>query len=230
MTPLLLKLAYQLRHHTLGEWALDRWGITVGLVTAGGILLRWFWREMPPTPAWHWAVLAGIILAALGLAYLRHWAGRQMYTAFAADPSHAAPAPRPLAPTDKVAARATAVFEVEGKERFFADLLAYWRTFGSREHAVLAIVLRSRFLLLGSVGERTLGMWYVFFTSAMIAAITPGTVAFGAASRPALRIAYRFTPPAAGRKPAAPVTRLLYLSFADEAGRAQVWADLLADG
>jgi hypothetical protein len=230
MTPLLLKLAYQLRHHTLGEWPLDRWGIGTGLVVAVGILLRWFLRGMPPTPAWHWAVLAGIILAALGLAYVRYWAGRQMYVAFAADPSSAAPAPRPLEPTDKVALHATAVFEVEGKERLFADLLAYWRTFGSREHAVMAIMHRSRFLLLGSVGERDLGMWYVFFTPAMIAAITPGTVAFGAASRPALRVAYRFTPPATGRKPAPPVTRLVTLAFADEAGRAQVWADLLADG
>jgi hypothetical protein len=230
MTPLLLKLAYQLRHHTLGEWSLDRWGITVGSLAAAGILLRWFLRELPPAPAWHWAILLLIIVSALGLAYLRHWAGRQMYVVFAAAPSSVAPASRPLAPTDKVSVRATAVFEVEGKERLFADLLAYWRTFGSREHAVLAIVQRARFLLLGSVAERILGMWYVFFTPAMIETITPGTVAFGAASRPALRVAYRFTPPAAGRKPAALVTRLLYLSFADEAGRAQVWADLLADG
>ena len=230
MTPLLLKLAYQLRHHTLGEWSLDRWGIGAGLAVAGGVLFRWFWREMPPTPAWHWAILAGIIVAALGLAYLRHWAGRQMYVAFAADPARAAPAPRPLEPTDKVALHATAVFEVEGKERLFADLLAYWRTFGSREHAVMAIMQRARFLLLGSVGERILGMWYVFFTPAMIAAITPGTVSFGAATHPALRVVYRFTPPATGRKPAARVTRLVYLSFADESGRAQVWADLLADG
>jgi hypothetical protein len=95
---------------------------------------------------------------------------------------------------------------------------------------VLAIVHRSRFLLLGSVGERYLGMWYVFFTPAMIEAITPGPVAFGAAPRPGLRVAYRFTSPAAGRKPAAPVARLVYLVFADETARAQVWADLLADG
>ena len=111
------------------------------------------------------------------------------------------------------------MFEVEGKERLFADLLAYWRSFGSREHAVMAIVHRSRFLLLGSVAERTLGMWYVFFTPAMIEAITPGTAAFGAATRPALRVAYRFTPPAAGRKAARPPSPAsVYLSFADESG------------
>lgn len=226
----LLKLAYQLRHHTVGAWALDRWGITAAVVGAAVILLLWYLRGMPPMAAWHWGVLLGIVLAALGLAWLKRWAGREMYVAFTADPSIPAPAPRPLEPTDKVPLRATAVFEVEGKTRLFTDLLAYWRTFGSREHAVLAIVHRSRFLLLGSVDEHVLGMWYVFFTPAMIVAITPGTVAFGAAVRPALRVAYRFTPPAAGRKPAPAIVRLVYLAFADAADRAQVWADLLADG
>jgi len=185
---------------------------------------------MPPTPAWHWGILVVIVMAAFGLAYLRHWAGRQMYVIFVADASAAEPAARPLAPTDKISVHATGQFEVEGKTRFFADLLAYWRTFASREHAVLAIVHRSRFMLVGSVAERTLGMWYVFLTPAMIEAVTPGTVAFGAAQRPALRVAYRFTPPAQGRKPAIPVTRRVCLAFADEASRAQVWADLLADG
>lgn len=229
MRPMLLKMAYQLRHHMLGEWSLDRWIVAGGLTMAGGILLLWYWRGMPPMAAWHWVFLAFIVLAALGLILMQYWAGRQLYVAFAADPSSAAPAPRPLDPADKIALRATAIFEVEGKARFFADLLAYWRTFASREHAVMAIVHRSRFLLLGSVNERYLGMWYVFFTPATIEAITPGTVAFGAEGRPALCVAYRFTLPG-DRKPAPPMVRLVYLTFADEAARAQVWADLLADG
>lgn len=230
MIPVLLKLAYQLRLHTVGEWSLARWGIGGSLATAGAILSLWYLRGRPAMAAWHWAVLSCIILAALGLAFLQRWADRRMYVAFVADPTPVAPAPRPLAPTDKVPLRATALFEVEGKTRFFADLVAYWRTFASREHAVMAIVHRSRFLLLGGVDGRYLGMWYVFFTPAMIEAITPGTVAFGATAQPALRVAYRFTPSAVGRKPAAPIVRLVYLAFADDGARAQVWADLLADG
>lgn len=226
----LLKLAYQLRQHGLAGWSLARWGTTAAVTAAVVILLRWALRGRPPIPALHWAALLLIILAALGLAYLQRWAGRQMYVIFSPAAAPTPPAPQPLEPTDKVPLHATAVFEVESKAHLFADLLAYWRTFASHEHAVMAVVPRSRFLLLGSVAERYLGMWYVFVTPAMIETITSGTVAFGATQRPGLRVAYRLTPPAAGRKPAASVTRLVYLAFADEAGRAQVWADLLADG
>ncbi len=230
MTCTLLKIAYQLRHHGLGDWSLDRWGTTAAVTAAVLILLQWALRDMPPVPALHWATLLLIILVAFGLAYLQPWAGRQMYIIFSPDTAQTAPAPQPLDPADKVLVHASALFEVEGKSRFFAGLLAYWRTFASREHAVMAIVHRSRFLLLGSVAERNLGMWYLFFTPDMLESVTPGTVTFGAEHRRALRIAYRRTPPAHGRKPAPPITQVMYLGFADEDARVQVWADLLADG
>lgn len=229
MTRMLLKLAYQLQHHSLGEWALDRWGVALALLTAGVIVLQWFGRGRPPLPAWHWAVLALILLFALGLLYLRRWAGRQMYVQFSADPTAMPPAARPLAAEDKVPVRATGTFEVEGKTHFFADLLAYWRTFNSREHAVMAIVHRSRFLLLGAVPERLPGMWYIFFKPEMIEQITAGAVAFGSVRRPALRIAYRGPATGRPRRQSQSLSRVIYLGFASEAERDQVWADLLAD-
>ncbi|MGC8780985.1 MAG: hypothetical protein ACP5UQ_08990 [Anaerolineae bacterium] len=230
MTRMLLKLAYQLQHHHLGEWALDRWGVATALLVAGAIVLRWIARGRPALPAWHWLVLVSILFVAFGLLYLRRWAGRRMYVQFTADPLLATPAPQPLAASDKVPVRATAYFEVEGKAHFFADLMAYWRTFNTREHAIMAIVHRSRFLLLGAVPERLVGMWYVFFKPEMIAEIVPGVVAFGAAQRPALRVAYRPTTAVRSRKQSRPQTQIVYLGFAGETDRAQVWADLLADG
>lgn len=227
---MLLKLAYQLQHHALGEWALDRWGVALALLTAGIIMLQWFGRGRPPLPAWHWAVLALILLSALGLLYLRRWAGRRMYVQFFADPTARPPVARALAAEDKVPMRATGHFEVEGKAHFFADLMAYWRTFNSREHAVMAIVPRSRFLLLGAVPERLLGMWYVFFRPEAIAEIAAGMLAFGSARRPALRVTYRVPTTGRTRGQSHPLSQVVYLSFADEAERGQVWADLLADG
>ncbi|MCX7670957.1 MAG: hypothetical protein N2439_12910 [Anaerolineae bacterium] len=229
MSRWLLKLAYQLQHHYLGEWPLDRWGVAGALLAAGVIVLQWWARGRPPLPVWHWLVLALILLAACGLLYLRRWAGRRMYVQFTADPTVSAPVPQPLAARDKVAVRATALFEVEGKAHFFADLMAYWRTFNTREHAVMAIAHRSRFLLLGTVPERLLGMWYVFFKPEMIEEIAAGTLMFGATQRPALRVAYQAPGNARARKPNRPQTQVVYLGFADETERAQVWADLLAD-
>ncbi|MEJ5198911.1 MAG: hypothetical protein WHX53_08315 [Anaerolineae bacterium] len=229
MSRLLLKLAYQLQHHHLGEWPLDRWGVAGALLAAGVIVLQWWARGRPPLPAWHWLVLALILLAALGLLYLRRWAGGRMYVQFTADPSASAPTPQPLAARDKVPVRATAHFEVEGKVHFFADLMAYWRTFNTREHAVMAIAHRSRFMLLGTVPERLLGMWYVFFKPEMIEEIAAGTLAFGKTRRPALRVAYRPAAASGSRKQNRPQTQVVYLGFADETERAQVWADLLAD-
>ncbi len=228
MTRSLLKLAYQLQHHHLGEWPLDRWGVAAALLSVGVIVLQWWARGRPSLPAWHWLVLALILLIALGLLYLRRWAGGRMYVQFMADPSASAPTPQPLAASDKVPVRATAHFEVEGKAHFFADLMAYWRTFNTREHAIMAIVHRSRFLL-GTVPERLLGMWYVFFKPEMIDEIVPGAVAFGMAQQPALRVTYRPATVAHSRTQSRPRAQVVYLSFADEAARAQVWADLLAD-
>ena len=228
MQATLLKIAYQLRHHCLGEWSLDRWAVSLALIAAAIISLRWFLFSTPTV--WRdWAILLLLLAVVIGVSTLEAWGRRRMYVAF--EPQvELPPALRRLDPADKVAVYPTGQFEVEGKSAVFADLLAYWRTFASREHTVMAIVHRSRFLLLGQTPGRKLGMWYVFFTPEMIEAITPGTIAFGGAQRLGLRVAYRHTPSQAGpRKASKPVTQILYIGFADEAARQAVWADMLAN-
>ena len=125
---------------------------------------------------------------------------------------------------------ATGRFEVEGKTAFFAGLLAYWRTFTSREHAVMAIVHSTRFLLLARRPDEQVGMWYMFLPPETIAEMAPGQLAFGAASGPALRIIYRYVPATwQGKKPPRSFDETVYLAFEDEEARLRVWADLLAD-
>lgn len=230
MTTFLLQLAYCLRHHHLGEWSLERWGVTLAFGSAGAILLLWWLRGMSPVSLLHWAGLALIALFAAGLAYLGRWASRRMYVLFKPQPDLALPTPACLDPADKVLVHPTGEFEVEGKARFFADLLAYWRTFANREHAIMAIVHRSRFLLLGQVPEQELGMWYIFFTPETVESIVPGTITFGRTRRQGLRVAYRHLPAsAANRKPPKPATRIVYLGFEEETARQAVWADMLVD-
>jgi hypothetical protein len=92
-------------------------------------------------------------------------------------------------------------------------------------------VHNTRWLLLGHRPEEEIGMWYIFFRPEEIEAVTAGRLSFGSTVRPALRLRYLSTPttPRKRRKPAQPISELVYLVFDDEATRAIVWADVRAD-
>lgn len=230
MVARLLKLAYLLRHHRVGGWTLNRWAVTLAWGVAVFILMQWFWRGQPALPAWHWLILALLLLGGLAVTILRGWAARRSYVVFALEPGLAPPAAARLKPEDKIAVHATGRFDVAGRERLLADLAAYWRTYASREHAVLAIQHPSRFLLVGHSRPEDVGMWYAFIPPAAITEIMPGRLHNGSELAPALRVDYRRQPPVSdGKRRPKAVNETVYLAFADEATRAQVWADLGAD-
>lgn len=229
MTARLFKLAYQLRMHKFADVQQDVLARNVAIIAAAIIVLQWLVRGRPPLPIWHWLILALILLGALGLSVLRNRAAAAGYVRFTPQPALEPPALLAMAPDDKEAAFATGRFEVETKEGRLANLTAYWRTFGSREHAIMAIQPMSRFLLGGLPGERV-GMWYIFFKPEEVAEVAAGTVTFGAARRPGLRITYWRQPRQEGKKPKKPVREGIHLAFETDAGRDRVWADLLADG
>jgi hypothetical protein len=224
----LYKLAYQLRMHRLGDTQLDVLTRNLAFLAAAIILIQWLLRGRPALPAWHWLTLGLILFVAFGIIALNNAAGRAGYVRFAAQPAPPPPPPLAMSPDDKEPVRATGRFEVQEKRGFLADLPGYWRTFGSREHAVMAMQGNSRFLL-GSLPPDRLGMWYAFFRPEDVEEVTAGVVVFGGDKRPGLRIAYRFVPPSDGKKPKKPVREVLRLAFDDEAARNRVWADLLAD-
>jgi len=232
MTGEFLKTAYRLRCYRLGDWTLERWGVTLTWGAAALILLAWAFRDRPAVPAWHWGLLAVLVLIGLALLGLRVWGAPRSYVAFTPEAELASPAGQALDPTDKILIRATGHFEVAGKAHFFADLLAYWRSFATREHAVMAIVHNTRFLV-GRTPEADLGMWYIFFKPADIRQVTPGQVTFGRVQRPGLRVTYRHLPETPGdkkrRSRPRPITGAAYLAFESDADRSLVWADLLAD-
>ncbi len=123
----LYKLAYQLRTHKFGEAQLDILARNLALFVAAIIVLQWLVRGQPALPAWHWLVLALILLAAVGLMVLRVLAARAGYVFFTPQPAHTAPTPLVMVPDDKEATLVTGRFEVEGKEAVLASLTAYWR-------------------------------------------------------------------------------------------------------
>ncbi len=224
----LYKLAYRLRLHKFAETELDVLGRNLALLAAAIIFIQWLARGRPPLPIWHWLVLVTLLAATAGLMLLRFVAARAGYVVFVPSEAVDAPRPLPMAPDDKEATWVTGRFEVEGKTSYLANLVAYWRTFGSREHAVMAIQHASRFVL-GALPASKIGMWYVFFKPEDVVRITPGAVSFGAARQPALQVVYYRLPADDGKKPQKPVPETLHLAFETEAARDRVWADLLAD-
>ncbi len=185
--------------HRFADAQLDVLGRNLALLAAAIILLQWLVRGRPPLPAWHWLILGLIVLAAVGLIALRAWAARAGYARFTPQLRAKSPAPLAMAPDDKEAAFATGRFEVEAKAGYLANLTAYWRTFGSREHAVMAIQHPSRFLL-GTLPGEHVGMWYAFFKPEEVVDVAAGTVAFGATRRPGLRIFYSASTPFGGQE------------------------------
>ena len=177
------KLAYQIRHHRVGGWALDRWAVTLAWGASALILAQWQLRGRPVLPAWHWAILTLLLLAGAALVVLRGWAAQRSYVTFDPQPGLMAPPAAPVSPEDKVPLRATGWFDVQGAERFFADLTAYWRTYASREYAVLAIQHPTRFLLLAHSRPEDAGMWYAFISPRRSGKLRPACCVTG--GRPA---------------------------------------------
>jgi hypothetical protein len=226
----MFEFAYQLRLHRVGGWALDRWAVTLAWGASVLILTQWAWRGQPVLPAWHWLILASLLLGGAAVMFRRGWAARGYYVLFLPEPGLTSPALLPLLPEDKIPLRATGWFDVQSRERLFADLPAYWRTYASREHAVLAIQHPSRFLLLGHSRDEDAGMWYAFIPPAAIREVMPGQLRFGRQVNPGLRVVYRRQPPARdGKRPPKVVVATIHLAFEDEASRARAWADLVAD-
>jgi hypothetical protein len=233
MTAALLHAAYRARVYRLAGWALDRWLVT--LAWGGALLIGLYhWRDLRPFDA---VLMALLVLVGAAVLWLRTWFARRAYVIFtpaAVD----TPSPAPLDPADKVLLHATGVFEVEGRVQFFADLLAYWRTFGTREHAVMGILHASRLLGLAALPRRDLGMWYIFFRPERQRHVEAGSLTFGATVRPALRVVYEYPPVDADRtmgqrlrrQPADGRVATVYLAFDDAATQRLVWADLLSDG
>ncbi len=213
---LLLHILHQLDHHNWLDTSLFAWLVSLLLVFSplpvqgvvpGGLLLSG-------------CALAAVLLLLIG----RWWGRRRYYVHFVPTPiSVPADPPQPLWPADKVLLHVAGHLGVEGKEADFTGLVAYYRTFETREHAIMARQTPRRFLG-GKVPQRLLGMWYTFITPHELQEVQEGDVYVDARPRPGLRLHIQRTN-AKGK------TRMetLYLIFATPEERARVAADLRLD-
>ena len=232
----LLKTLHHLHRHHWGGAPLDRW-LAFGLVILAGLMAL---RAVP-------GGLAGIAVcaAALLLIYITgSVAARMNYVVFQADDAAVRVSREAgvLRPEGRLRGGATGLFEVGGQEQFFTELMADFRSFEHREHALLALAPPSNFLLLGNWPDYEIGMWYMFFNSSELRRLETGQLCFGRRLRPALRLAVEqeILPEASPldvwggyrsgkkRKPKV-LHRTIYLSFENQADRQRIIDDLLVD-
>lgn len=231
---ILLKATYRLRHHLWNGLSFDRWLALALVLIAVAMAIRL-------VPGGRTGALA--CLGVVGFIFLFDaWARGRSYVLFRRRPLPLDPqGPHAmLSPADKVPVRATGIFEVGEKTQPFTDLEGYFRSFQTREHAVMAKVPPSR-LLMAEWPKEDYGMWYIFFKNKELRRVEAGDLYFGAHRRPALRLRVEQTLPykpspleAWGvppkEKPKPKVRRqTVHLAFDDAEARNRVLANLLAD-
>lgn len=197
------------------------------LLQWGLVLLAAVWLAATLPGSW-WVASAWIVLL-IGLQALLYSLRQSDFVSFSAhDPPLVAPAR--LDVKSKIPTFVTGRLSVEFKEQRFTWLPAFYRTFATREHALICQVAARVAGLPGAAWpEGTPGLWYAFIAPDAIEAVQWGELAFGRNRRPALAVHYRFTPAQQGRKPAPSVSETLYLAFDNERDAHVVLADLLDD-
>ncbi|MBX7233780.1 MAG: hypothetical protein K1X65_05300 [Caldilineales bacterium] len=202
------------RHRLLGA-TLSRWLLVVLFLGAGLAWIGW----IPGGVA-----LAGLLAAAAILLIAgQNRAQKRFYVSFSPEAA-AAPTPSPLPPADKLPTLATGLFAVDERTAAFTNLAAFYRTYPTREHAILARKTPTRFLGLGEADPTLVGMWYIFVAPAALTGVQAGTIGFGRSQRPGLRIDY-----VRKNKKDQPVVASAYLGFEDASERERAWADLLVE-
>jgi len=159
-----------------------------------------------------------IIVICLILVLVTLLAKRQGFIIFRRQGETSSPGVARLAPDEKVAVRATGLFEVQGERRYFVEASAGFATMETREHAVMARMLSSRFLV--GAPKDDAGWWYIFFKPHKITGIEVGQIHFGLSARPAIKLGYK-----ANEGRIEPV----YLSFDNPLQMQRVSADLRRD-
>ncbi len=217
------------------------YGITHGYV-AGSTLFRWLLLILSA-----FFVISLVTMPAFWIAILVIWAGfllaislwrRQLQNAdfvrfeeesLPATHAQAAP-PTVLQPADKIPVHVTGQFAVESREARFTWISGFYRTFATREHALLCQIQDKRVLGLARLDDEKIGMWYIFFHPEDIIELRLGKVFFGSTPSPAIAATRRVEGKAKkrfGREKI--VHETFFMAFKDESTRHQVWMDLHVD-
>lgn len=169
---------YALRRHYLGSLALLHW--LSALLMLGGVWIAWGMRNTHP--AWGLPLFA----AALLLPTLDILGARRDYIRFT--PENGSSTSRRLAPREEIPVQVTGLFAVEGRFRRHTALDATYRTFPTREHAVIACRQPTRLLGIAHSQSRDDCMWYIFCMPKDVLRVETGRVQFGRREIPAVAL------------------------------------------
>lgn len=140
------------------------------------------------------------------------------------------PAPLSLPVEDKIAIYVTGECAVEGKQRRFTCLPGFYRTFATREHALLCQVKERRIFGLAAWNGAEIGLWYVFFYPATIRKIQTGLLTYGRETIPTVAVEYLVTRTfKKSGEPDRTEVQTILISTPDAADLHTVLADLLVD-
>lgn len=202
---------------------------------AGLPLLRWiYWLLLAAALACLLlpTIGAGVaIVCLLGLAGLWLWhlvERRRSYVHFT---PAAAPVvlPAALPPSAKLPVYVSGLLAVDVKVRQFAGLPGFYRTFATREHALIGQVRRRRFAGMGAWPEEEEGLWYAFFSAGQVHSVRTGEIAFGRRSLPGFVVEYTPAQPLGGRRRRKPQRLTIYAAFPEQADYAAALADLAVE-
>ena len=197
-----------------------RWGYILLI----GASIIWLLGRLPGS----WVVALLWVMGALVLAATARFARRDHFISFTAE-STPLPAGAILPPTAKAPVYVTGVLGVEQKQRAFTMLPGFYRTFATREHALLCRVNERRLWGIVTWPEEETGLWYAFFAASQIADIAPGSLTYGDQAFDTLAITYRPAQHTGKRRRREPDIATIYLSFPDAAELATVFADLAVE-
>jgi len=211
---------YNAHRHELGGAPLSRWLIIllflIALIGVTGLVPGRWWIS----GASLWLAM-GLIAAIVSLR-------RRDFVRFEDEAPPAIPAAR-LNPNDKIAVNVTGLFSVEGQEARYTGLPGFYRTFTTREHALLCLVRDRRFLKIGRWPALTTGMWYIFFTPEITRTVRYGRLHFGKKPAPAVAVDYEIRVPNSSRfRRDKVVNKSVYITCQNEQNALRIFGDLKA--
>jgi hypothetical protein len=122
------------------------------------------------------------------------------------------------------------LLSVDTKVRRFAALPGFYRTFATREHALLCQARRRRFLGLATWPEDEEGLWYAFFYARQVRRLQTGQIAFDGAQFQGVMLEYQPDKPLDGKAwRRGPQHITLYIAFPQGADYQAALADLMVE-
>lgn len=202
-------------------------GFPLGRVITFVVILLALTLALRRFPGGGW--VASALLAALAIVVLaRTLAARRGFVRFFAEAGDGEVAAEALPGRDKLPIYLWGNLEVQGRVRSFAALPGFYRTFATREHALIGQVVSNPRLGVAKLADVDAGLWYAFCTPEQVLSLRSGRVGWGRATYAAIALERRTArTQASGRTQYAVET--LYLAAHEPETIQRILADLAVE-